>query len=407
VIPSTGAKPVPIADVDPVGATARSTGISELDRVLGGGFVAGSVTLLGGEPGMGKSTLMLQALGLMSDAGATCLLVTGEESAEQVRMRAERVGVLSPNLLVLAETNLPTILTHADELRPQVLAIDSIQTMHDPELPGVPGSVSQVRDGAHEIVRFAKANGVTTILVGHVTKEGALAGPRVLEHLVDTVLAFDGDRHHALRMLHALKHRFGGTQELGLFDMTSDGLAEVPDPSALFLADRLAEAPGSVVAPILEGARPLVVEVQALVTPTSAPMPRRAAQGLDNGRLAMVLAVLEQRTGISTAQCDVYASVAGGVRVAEAGGDLALACAISSARLGEAVPSDIVIMGEIGLAGEIRSVPQAARRLAEVGRLGFARAVVPTGTPAVDGITLVPVATLAEAIVRLFPASCA
>jgi len=407
VIPSTGAKPVPIADVDPVGATARSTGIAELDRVLGGGFVAGSVTLLGGEPGMGKSTLMLQALGLMSDAGATCLLVTGEESAEQVRMRAERVGALSPNLLVLAETNLPTILAHADELRPQVLAIDSIQTMHDPELPGVPGSVSQVRDGAHEIVRFAKANGVTTILVGHVTKEGALAGPRVLEHLVDTVLAFDGDRHHALRMLHALKHRFGGTQELGLFDMTSDGLAEVPDPSALFLADRLAEAPGSVVAPILEGARPLVVEVQALVTPTSAPMPRRAAQGLDNGRLAMVLAVLEQRTGISTAQCDVYASVAGGVRVAEAGGDLALACAIASARLGEAVPTDIVIMGEIGLAGEIRSVPQAARRLAEVGRLGFARAVVPTGTPAVDGITLVPVATLAEAIVRLFPASCA
>jgi DNA repair protein RadA/Sms len=402
-VPSSGTGPVPIAEVDPIGATMRPTGVGELDRVLGGGLVPGSVTLLGGEPGMGKSTLLLQALGAMADAGATCLLVTGEESAEQVRLRAERVGALSPNLLLIAETNLPAILAHVESVRPQVLAIDSIQTVHDPELSGVPGSVTQVRDGAHQFVRLAKAEGITTILIGHVTKEGTLAGPRVLEHLVDTVLAFDGDRHHALRMVHALKHRFGGTQELGLFDMTGDGLAEVPDPSALFLADRLADAPGSVVVPVLEGSRPLVVEVQALVTPTSAPMPRRAAQGLDSGRLAMILAVLEQRAGVSTAQADVYASVAGGVRIAEAGGDLALACAVTSARLGVAAPSDTVVAGEIGLAGEIRSVPQIARRLAEASRLGFARAIVPTGTPTVEGIEVIPVATLAEALARLFP----
>ncbi|MFZ4516418.1 MAG: DNA repair protein RadA [Acidimicrobiia bacterium] len=390
--------PTPIGDVDPIGATPRSSGISELDRVLSGGFVPGSVTLLGGEPGIGKSTLLLQTLGAMSAAGARCMLVTGEESPEQVRLRAERLHVLEPNLAVVAETDIPSILATAESFAPHVLAIDSIQTVHDPGLAGVPGSVAQVRDGAQQVVRLAKRTGITVMLVGHVTKEGTLAGPRVLEHLVDTVLSFEGDRHHALRMMHAPKHRFGGTQELGLFEMSSTGLQGVADPSAMFLADRLADAPGSVVVPLIEGSRPLIVELQALVTPTSAPMPRRSAQGLDSGRLAMMIAVLEQRVKLSLSGCEVYASVAGGVRASETALDLALACAIASAATERPLHDKLVVIGEVGLVGEVRSVPHAPRRLAEAARLGFTHAVVPPGTPPVDGLTLIPVASVAEGI---------
>ncbi|MGH9033892.1 MAG: DNA repair protein RadA, partial [Acidimicrobiia bacterium] len=359
VVVTEGEGPLPIAEVDPLGVAARPTGIGELDRVLGGGLVPGSVTLLGGEPGMGKSTLLLQALGRLAEAGARCLLVTAEESREQVRLRAERVGALAPGLLLAADTSLAHVHAHVDAVAPDVLAVDSIQAVIDPDQPGAAGSVTQVRDCAHRLVRQAKERALATLLVGHVTKEGTLAGPRVLEHVVDTVVSFDGDRHHSLRMLHALKHRFGPTHELGLFEMGSAGLTGVPDASALFLADRRPGVPGSVVAPVLEGARPVLVEVQALVAPHEVPMPRRAAQGLDGGRLSMLLAVLEQRADVNVARADVFASVAGGVRVTEAGVDLAVALGVAGARLGAAVDPGTVALGELGLGGEVRQVPQA------------------------------------------------
>jgi DNA repair protein RadA/Sms len=392
-------RPVPLSEVDPIGATRRSTGLSELDRVLDGGLVPGSVTLLGGEPGMGKSTLVLQALVSMCERGARALLVTAEESKDQIRLRASRLGAVPAALFVVSETSLPAVLAHVDELQPHVVVVDSIQTVVDPDSPGAAGSVSQVRDCAARLVRMAKERDVTVLLVGHVTKDGSLAGPRVLEHVVDTVLAFDGDRHHALRMVHALKHRYGSTQELGLFEMTGAGLAGVPDPSALFLADRRPDAPGSIVAPVLEGARPLLVEMQGLVAKTNAPMPRRNAQGLDASRLALLLAVLERRTRVgSLAGFDVWASVAGGVRVAEAAADLAAAIAVASSCFEHAVPAGMVAVGEVGLGGEVRQVGQLARRLAEAARLGFATAIAPASAPDVDGIRVVRVPDLATAL---------
>src|SRR3954469_15802565 len=392
-----GARPVPLADVDPLGAPRRSTGVPELDRVLGGGLVAGSLTLVGGEPGMGKSTLVLQALGAMASDGARCLLVCAEESAAQVRLRAGRLGTLAPELLVVCETSLPELCAHAESVRPDVMAIDSIQAVADPDAPGGPGSVSQVRDGALRAQLLAKDLGIATLLIGHVTKDGSLAGPRTLEHVVDTVLSFEGDRHHALRMLRALKHRFGPTDELGLMEMTGEGLVSVLDPSALFLADRRLGACGSVVAAVLEGTRPLCVEVQALVAETPAPMPRRVAQSFDGGRLAMLVAILQRRARISLAGQDVYASVAGGVRVAEPGADLAVALAIAGARDDRPVASDAVVIGELGLGGEVRQVPQIGRRLAEAQRLGFRRAIVPASTPDIAGIQLLRVDDLASA----------
>ncbi len=384
--------------IDPIGAQRRATDVPELDRVLDGGLVPGSVTLLVGEPGMGKSTLMLQALGRMAADGARCLLVSAEESCEQVRMRADRLGVLEPSLLVVSDTSRHNVLAQVDAVAPDVLAIDSIQTVHDPDLPGSPGSVTQVRECAQRLVRLAKERGISVVLVGHVTKDGQLAGPRALEHVVDTVLQFEGDRHHALRMLRALKHRFGSTHELGLFEMGEAGLIDVPDPSALFLTDRRAGLPGSIVAPVLEGARPLLVEVQALVNASTAPMPRRSAQGLESSRLAMLLAVLDARAGVSVADVDVYASVAGGVRVIEAGADLAVAIAVASARIGVAVPDDLVAIGEIGLGGELRQAGQTPRRLAEAARLGFRRAIVPASSAGVEGIELIRVGSVVEAL---------
>ncbi len=390
-------RPVAIADVDPLGAPRRATGVPELDRVLGGGLVAGSLTLVGGEPGMGKSTLVLQALGAMAADGARCLLVCAEESAAQVRLRADRLGALAPELLVVGDTSLPDVCAHAEAVRPDVIAIDSIQAVHDPDAPGGPGSIGQVRDGAVRAQRLAKELGIATLLIGHVTKDGALAGPRTLEHVVDTVLSFEGDRHHALRMLRALKHRFGPTEELGLMEMTGEGLVSVADPSALFLADRRVGASGSVVAGVLEGTRPLCVEVQALVVGTPAPMPRRVAQAFDGGRLAMLVAIVQQRAAVALAGQDIFASVAGGVRVAEPGADLAVALAIASAHEDAPVAADTVVIGELGLGGEVRQVPQIGRRLAEAQRLGFARAIVPASTPDVAGIRLVRVGDLESA----------
>jgi DNA repair protein RadA/Sms len=400
--------PLPIGEVDASVAVPVPTGVDELDRVLEGGLVPGSVSLLAGEPGMGKSTLLLQALGRMAGAGATCLLVTAEESCAQVRMRAERVGALAGDLLVVAETSLPHLLAHVDAVGPEVLALDSIQTVVDPDLPGAPGSVTQVRDCAYRLVQQAKERALSTVLVGHVTKEGTVAGPRVLEHMVDTVLSVDGDRGHSLRAVHALKHRFGGTREVGLFEMTERGLVDVPDASARFLVDRRPGVPGSAVAAVLEGARPILVEVQALVMRTGAPVPRRSASGMESGRLAMLLAVLERHAGVKSTSADVYASVAGGLRVTERGLDLALALAVAGAQLGAAVTRDTVVIGELGLGGEVRSVPQLEHRLLEATRLGFTRAVVPKGARDVlraPGLEVVPVSSVGHAVEQaLIPA---
>jgi len=388
--------PAPIVDVDPGNAAPRPTGVGELDRVLGGGLVPGSVTLLVGEPGMGKSTLLLQALGTMAAGGTRCLLVTAEESSAQVRARAERVGALVPELIVVAETSLPHVLAHVDAVAPAVLALDSIQAVVDPDQPGTPGSVSQVRDAAHRLVQLAKERALSTVMVGHVTKEGTLAGPRALEHVVDTVLTFDGDRGHSLRLLRALKHRFGATHELGLFEMAERGLVDVPDASARFLVDRRSGAIGSAVAGVLEGTRPMLVEVQSLVVESS--VPRRTVAGVDGGRLGMLLAVLDQHLRLDLARREVYASVAGGLRVGEPGIDLAVLLAVASARLRRPLVDGLVAVGEVGLGGEVRSVPQLERRLAEAARLGMAGALVPPGSPRIAGLRTVEVADVGHAV---------
>lgn len=390
---------LPVTEIDVTTCIHRPTGVGELDRVLGGGLVPGSVTLVGGEPGIGKSTLLLQVTAALAGEGARCLMVSAEESAQQVRMRAQRLGTLSANLFLLAETVLSRITAAVEEVDPEFLVVDSIQTVHDPDLGSGAGSVTQVRECAAALTTLAKRRGLACLLVGHVTKDGDLAGPRVLEHLVDTVLSFEGERHHALRLLRARKNRFGPTTELGLFEMVEDGLAGVPDAGALFLSDRRPGVPGSVVVPTLDGRRPLLVELQALVTQTTLAMPRRSAQGLDAGRLAMLVAVLHERAGIKLAGSDVYALAAGGVRVNEPAADLGLSLALTSSVLQRPVASDLVACGEVGLGGEVRQVGQMDRRLAEAARLGFRRAIVPASAPEPPpGISVLRVSTLIEAM---------
>jgi DNA repair protein RadA/Sms len=390
-------EPKPITEIDSAVGQPQPTTIPELDRVLGGGLVPGSVTLLGGEPGIGKSTLLMQ---LLAAWPKKTLYVTAEESAQQVRLRAERLGALSDNVWLLAEMSLPNIFNAIQQVSPDLVVIDSIQTIADPELSSPPGSVVQVRGCAHRLVQEAKHRNLPVIMVGHVTKEGGLAGPRVLEHVVDTVLSFEGERHHALRLLRAAKHRFGPTSELGLFEMTETGMVGVPDASQLFLADRRTGVPGSVVVPTLEGQRPLLVELQALTNPVSggAP-PRRSAQGVDSGRLALLLAVLERRARVSLAGHEVYASVVGGVKLSEPGADLGMCLALVSAVANKPLPADLVVVGEVGLAGEVRQVAQVGRRLAEAARLGFTRAIVPASASAkVAGIRVDTAATINEAL---------
>ena len=389
----------PVTEVDLDSSATRSTGIGELDRVLGGGLVPGSVTLVGGEPGVGKSTLLTQLAAAVAHRGGRALYVSAEESAQQVRRRAERLGPLPDGLWLAAETVLPAIVAHLEQVEPAVVVIDSIQTVHDPELGSAPGGVTQVRECAHRLVLEAKARGIAVVLVGHVTKDGGLAGPRVLEHVVDTVLAFEGDRHHALRLLRAVKHRFGSTAELGLFEMSDAGLVAVPDPSALFLTDRRPEAAGTAVVPMMEGHRPLLVEVQALVARTTLPQPRRSAQGLDAGRLALLLAVLDQRAGLSVGQFDVFALAVGGVRIVEPAADLALCLAVASSASGLALPPDLVACAEVGLGGELRQVAHMERRLTEAARLGFRRAVLPLSAPEPpSGLVALRVATVTHAL---------
>ena len=391
--------PRPIADVDATASAPRPTGLAELDRVMSGGVVPGSVTLVGGEPGIGKSTLLLQAAAAMAATGTRALLVSAEESAQQVRLRAERLGALLPGLWLLSDTSLPNVLRAIADLGPDVVVVDSIQTVLDPELGSTAGTVTQVRECASQLLQMAKTSAVATLLVGHVTKDGTLAGPRVLEHVVDTVLSFEGERHHALRLLRATKHRFGPTGELGLFEMAEAGLAGITDPSQLLLGDRQAGVAGGVVLPTMEGQRPLLVELQALVAPTKLPMPRRSAQGLDAKRLALLLAVLERRVHMPLTGEDVFASVAGGVRVVEPAADLALGLALASAVKSRALPPDLVACGEVGLGGEVRQVAQLPRRLAEAQRLGFRRAVVPaSGTGGPAGMETIRVSTLADAV---------
>ncbi len=369
-----------------------ATGIAELDRALGGGFVEASATLIGGDPGIGKSTLLLQAAAKMALQGLGVAYVSGEEAADQVRLRARRLGLGDAPVQLAAATSVRDILTTLGGAQPPaLLVIDSIQTMHSDLIEGAPGTVSQVRASAQELIRFAKERGTALVLVGHVTKDGSLAGPRVLEHMVDTVLAFEGERSHQYRILRAVKNRFGGTDEIGVFAMEAAGLAEVGNPSSLFLTSRDESVTGTVVFPALEGTRPVLVEIQALVVRlASGATPRRAVVGWDSGRLAMILAVLEARCGLSFSTSEVYLNIAGGYRVADPAADLAVAAALVSALSERPVAADAVAFGEIALSGEVRPVAHGALRLKEAGKLGFTRALVPAaqgkeGTVALTG----------------------
>lgn len=383
-----------LVDVEASDAERLLTGVPELDRVLGGGLVPASLVLVSGDPGIGKSTLLLMALRDMSDRHEV-VLVTGEESSAQVRLRADRLGG-GAGVQILAETSLPEICATLERERPEVCVIDSVQTLYDPELGSAPGSVAQVREAAGRLLRLAKEHGIATFLVGHVTKEGAVAGPRVLEHLVDCVLQFEGDRYRSHRVLRAVKNRFGSTNELGVFEMTSTGLAGVADPSELF--GRSEGEVGSAVACALEGTRPILLEIQALVSPTDLAMPRRVGTGVDPKRLSMIVAVLGRHAGVSLGQADVFVNVAGGVRIDEPGADLAVAVAIASAARGKPVRPGLACFAEVGLTGRLRPVSQAERRLAETAKLGLSEAVVSEGTKPHGRITLQAAATIRQAI---------
>jgi DNA repair protein RadA/Sms len=389
----------PIAEVAAEGAAHRPTGVAELDRVLGGGLVPGSVVLLAGEPGVGKSTLLLAAAARIAETGRRCLVVTGEESAAQVRLRAGRVGALADELYLAAETELSAVLGHVEQVQPDVLVVDSVQTIGSAALDGTPGGVAQVREVAGALTRVAKARGIATVLVGHVTKDGAIAGPRVLEHLVDVVLHFEGDRHSRLRLVRTVKNRFGPADEVGCFDLTDDGIVGLTDPSGLFLSRGDDPVPGTCVTVAMEGRRALVTEVQALVAKSALPAPRRATSGLDSARVAMILAVLERRLSQRVHDQDVYVATVGGVRLVEPAADLALALAAAGAASDRTLPADLVAIGEVGLAGEVRPVGAMAARLQEAARLGFTTALVPAGCGVrVDGIRVREVADLRAAL---------
>ncbi len=405
---SGGSTPIPLSQITADNSARQPTGVAELDRILGGGLVAGSAVLVGGEPGIGKSTLMLQVAHWLAEkgGGGKILYVTAEESALQLRLRAERLGAVSDRLLVLAENGLDCILHAAEAAEILALIVDSIQMVYCPELSSAPGSVGQVRECAAALIAQAKRRGVPLFLVGHVTKDGAIAGPKVLEHMVDVVLSFEGDRFHATRILRASKNRFGAVNEIGVFEMAAAGLRPVPDPSRLFLSGRQEEASGTVVTAPLEGTRPFLAEVQALVAPALPGSARRRVTGVDPNRAAMLLAVLEKRCGLVVSDQDVFLNVVGGAALSEPGGDLALALAVAASLRERVFPPDTVVLGEVGLGGEVRPVAQLEARLAEAARLGFKRALVPDGgtakpATAADGLSslkICPVARLEQAL---------
>jgi DNA repair protein RadA/Sms len=397
---------LPIDQVPLAPGRRDRTGIGELDRALGGGLVQGMVVLLAGDPGIGKSTLLLAALDRLAGGTRPVLYISGEESLQQIRLRGERLGTLSPGLHLAAETDAEVALGHARRLEPRVLAVDSIQTMALRALESAPGSVTQVREVGHRLAAYAKETGTPVIIVGHVTKEGSIAGPRLLEHLVDTVLFFEGDRSHAYRVLRAHKNRFGSTNEIGVFEMKTEGLVEVANPSALFLAERPRDASGSAVVSVMNGSRPLLVEVQALVADSaSGGSARRTAVGVDAARVALLTAVLERKEGVVLADKDIYVSVAGGATLPEPAGDLAVAAALMSSLRDRAIAAGTLVVGEVGLAGEVRAVGQIEQRLAEAAQLGFTRCVLPEGNRArvrSPPLELSGVSTVREAMEALF-----
>ncbi|MBY7738482.1 DNA repair protein RadA [Paenibacillus polymyxa] len=395
-------KPLPIIEVESGKETRILTGIGELNRVLGGGVVPGSLVLVGGDPGIGKSTLMLQTSNELALTGLKVLYVSGEESVRQTKLRADRLGALSPSLYVLCETNLETIEEAVDSLKPEFLVIDSIQTVYLPEVTSAPGSVAQVRECTSRFMRIAKGLGIATVLVGHVTKEGAIAGPRLLEHMVDCVLYFEGERHHTYRLLRAVKNRFGSTNEIGIFEMAESGLREVANPSELFLSERPLGVAGSTVVASMEGTRPVLVELQALIAATHFPSPRRMGTGIDHHRMGLIIAVLEKRMGMFLQNQDAYLNVAGGVKLDEPAVDLAIAVSIASSfRDAPTKPYD-VIFGEVGLTGEVRAVSRAEQRVREAEKLGFKRVIMPEkslkGWTHPKGIQIIGVGTVADAL---------
>ena len=397
----------PISEISIQAATARSSGVSELDRVLGGGLVPGAAILLAGEPGVGKSTLLLTVASESAKKKITSLYISGEESASQVRLRAERLKALDQNLLLAAENDLSAIISHINAVKPDLLVIDSIQTITSSAVEGAPGGVQQVREIAAALIRIAKERSITLVIVGHVTKDGSIAGPRLLEHIVDVVLNFEGERHSRLRLIRAIKNRFGASDEVGCFDMNEDGITSLPDPTGLFTSRHTEPVPGTCVTVTLEGRRPLLAEIQSLV---SAPLPdgrdygnsRRVTSGVESARTAMTLAVLELRAGIRISGRDVYVATVGGMRITEPAADLALALSVGSAAKGLALPADLIAVGEVGLAGEIRKVTGVAQRLNEAFRLGFKRALVPAGSEIkIPNMDIIEVARLDQAIAKV------
>ena len=403
--PGAGNRPVRLKEIAGIEDVRFSTGISELDRVLGGGMVKGSLVLVSGAPGIGKSTLLLQACRYLCE-GFCVLYVTGEESLSQIKMRAERLGIDGDNLLICAETQLDQVLQTAAQIRPTVMIVDSIQTMLNPELQSAPGSITQVRECTMQLMQFAKTNTISVILVGHVNKDGGIAGPKVLEHMVDAVLNFEGDRHAAYRLLRATKNRFGSTNEIGMFEMTHLGLQEVKNPSAALLSGRPENANGSCVVATLEGTRPILAEIQGLVTKSAYGSARRTAAGIDYNRAVLLLAILEKRAGMLLGAYDTYINVVGGMELDEPAVDLAILLAIASSYLERTIPQDLAAFGEVGLSGEIRAVTGAAQRIAELQRLGFRTCILPednlSGLHGIEGMRLIPVKDVQTAIRHCF-----
>jgi DNA repair protein RadA/Sms len=405
-ISSSQTAPVPIDSIDLETELRLHTGIKEFDRVLGGGLVSGTLVLIGGDPGIGKSTLMLQALNGLASRGHKVLYVSGEESIRQIRLRSQRLNTVSSEMLVVSEVEVEAILAMVDTIKPKALVVDSIQTMFNGDVTSAPGTVSQVRESTVRLMLTAKKTGIPIFLVGHVTKDGSIAGPKLLEHMVDTVLYFEGDRNHIFRILRAVKNRFGSTNEIGVFEMKDKGLDEVANPSAVFLSERPAGAAGSVVTASMEGTRPILVELQALASATNFGTPRRTILGLDPNRVALLAAVMEKMLGMHLMSYDIFMNVAGGVKVTEPGVDVAIVAAVASSFLDKAIADDTVVLGEIGLAGEVRAIGQADTRIAESRKMGFSRCLLPKSNlkrlPDIDGIEIEGVKSVSDVVENLF-----